>query len=92
MPALEVLDGEVVAKRTGRAIFETIDEQQLPDILLEIDVRTEFSEALLGHKAASSNELLACYAGLLAHGTEIANAFHPDQAGDTPPFTRCCSG
>ncbi|MBT2303890.1 Tn3 family transposase [Variovorax paradoxus] len=71
LPALEALDGEVVPKRTGRAIFETIDEQQLPDILIEVDARTDFSEALLGHKAASSDELLACYAGLLAHGTEI---------------------
>ncbi|VTU45941.1 Transposase, TnpA family (plasmid) [Variovorax sp. SRS16] len=71
LPALETLDGEVIPKRTGRAIFEAIGEQQLPDILLELDAHAEFSEALMGHKATSSDELLACYAGLLAHGTEI---------------------
>ena len=71
LPALEALDDEVIPKRTGRAIFETIGQQQLPDILLELDANTDFSEALLGHKAATSDELLACYAGLLAHGTEI---------------------
>ncbi|WP_213956963.1 Tn3 family transposase [Variovorax sp. dw_954] len=43
----------------------------MPDILLELDANTDFGEALLGHKAATTDELLACYAGLLAHGTEI---------------------
>jgi len=71
LPALEALDGEVVPKRTGEAIFEAIGEQQLPDILLEVDTSTGFSEALLGHRAGSAVELLACYAALLAHGTEI---------------------
>jgi hypothetical protein len=71
LPALEALDGEVVPKRTGRAIFEAIGDQQLPDVLLEADASTGFSEALLGHRAGSADELLACYAAILAHGTEI---------------------
>jgi hypothetical protein len=58
LPALEALDREVVPKRTSKAIFEAIGEQQLPDILLEADASTGFSEALLGHRASSTVELL----------------------------------
>jgi len=57
-----------VPKRTGKAIFEAIGEQQLPDILLEVHASTGFSEALLGHRAGSAVELLASYAVLLAYG------------------------
>lgn len=45
LPALEALDCEVVPKRAGKAILDAIGEQQLPDILLEADAGTGFSEA-----------------------------------------------
>jgi hypothetical protein len=44
---------------------------QLPDLLLEIDAQCNYSEALLGHRAETGAELLALYAALLAHGTDI---------------------
>ena len=42
-----------------------------PDVLLEIDAQCNYSEALLGHRAETGAELLALYAALLAHGTDI---------------------
>lgn len=44
---------------------------QFPDLLLKIDALCNSSEALLGHRAESVAELLALYAALLAHGTDI---------------------
>jgi len=44
---------------------------QFPDLLLEIDAQCHYSEALLGHRAETDAELLALYAALLAHGTDI---------------------
>jgi len=43
----------------------------LPDIILEIDSRTKISTTLLGRQPETAQELVALYAGLLAHGTEI---------------------
>jgi hypothetical protein len=43
----------------------------LPDLLLEVDAATHFSEALLARRPSSSNELLAIYGALLAHGTDL---------------------
>ena len=39
-------------------------------MLVELDVQVGFSEVLLGSRAKSSKELIACYGALLAHGTE----------------------
>ena len=39
-------------------------------MLLEVDAATGYSEALLGHRAQSTDELLALYGALLAHGTD----------------------
>lgn len=52
-------------------IFKQIGDVQFPDLILEVDALTNFSESLLGHRAADEQELLAVYAGLLAHGTEM---------------------
>lgn len=52
-------------------IFKQIGDVQFPDLMLEVDAQTNFSEALLGHRAGSEQELVAVYAGLLAHGTEM---------------------
>jgi hypothetical protein len=41
---------------------------QFPDILLEIDAATGYSEALLGRRAQSTGEPVASYGALLAHG------------------------
>jgi TnpA family transposase len=40
-------------------------------MILEMDARTNFSEVLLARKARDSHELIALYAGLIAHGTEL---------------------
>jgi hypothetical protein len=39
--------------------------------MLEVDTRTNFSEVLLGRRANDEAELVALYAALIAHGTEI---------------------
>ncbi len=71
LPALTALpdDGEPV--RTREAIYRRIGDVQLPDLILEVDAATNFSDALLGHRAASSQELIAVYGALLAHGTDL---------------------
>jgi hypothetical protein len=71
LPALAALpdDGEPV--RTREAIYQRIGDVQLPDLILEVDAATNFSDALLGHRAASSQELIAVYGALLAHGTDL---------------------
>ena len=55
----------------GYAVFKHIGSVQLPDLLLEVDAATHFSEALLARRPSSSNELLAIYGALLAHGTDL---------------------
>ncbi|WP_157270902.1 Tn3 family transposase, partial [Azohydromonas aeria] len=71
LPALSALpdDGEPV--RTREAIYQRIGDVQLPDLILEVDAATNFSDALLGHRATSSQELIAVYGALLAHGTDL---------------------
>jgi hypothetical protein len=71
LPALLALDEDIHPKKTSKALFEAIGEQQFPDLLIELDAQTNFSEALLGHKANRSEELLSTYAALIAHGTEV---------------------
>ncbi len=62
-------DGE--PRRTREAIYKVIGDVQFPDLLLDIDALCNFSEVLLGHRAETVAELLALYAALLAHGTDI---------------------
>ncbi|NML17305.1 Tn3 family transposase [Azohydromonas caseinilytica] len=71
LPALAALpdDGEPV--RTREALYRRIGDVQLPDVILEVDAATNFSEALLGHRAASPAELTAMYGALLVHGTDL---------------------
>jgi TnpA family transposase len=70
LPALEALPDEPDARRTRDAISNAIGPVQLPDLLLQADADINFSEALLGRKAASVEELIALYGGMIAHGTE----------------------
>lgn len=71
IPAIRALEEEPELQRTNRFLSETIGTTQLPDIILEIDSRTQISTSLLGRQPETSEELVALYAGLLAHGTEI---------------------
>jgi TnpA family transposase len=71
LPALESLpaDPEPVQHRTQ--LFKAIGDVQFPDLLLEVDAHTNFSEVLLGRKAYEEHELIAVYGALISHGTEI---------------------
>ena len=71
LPAIVALEQDDEPRRTRDLIYKTIGEVQFPDLLLEVDAATNFSEVLLGHRAKSVAELLSTYAALLAHGTEI---------------------
>lgn len=71
LPPIQPMDEEVEPRKTREAVFKHIGSVQLPDLLLEVDAATHFSEALLAHRPSSSSELLAVYGALLAHGTEI---------------------
>jgi TnpA family transposase len=71
LPPLAALSHEVDPKEVGRLLFEHIGDVQFPDLLLEVDSLTNFSEVLLGRRAVDANELTCVYAALIAHGTEI---------------------
>ena len=71
LPPIRPMDEEVEPRKTREAVFKHIGSVQLPDLLLEVDAATHFSEALLARRPSSSNELLAVYGALLAHGTDL---------------------
>ncbi|HDC7066959.1 TPA: transposase, partial [Staphylococcus aureus] len=71
LPAIEALEQDDEPRRTRDLIYKVIGDAQLPDLVLEVDSWTNFSEVLLGHRAQSETELLSIYAALIAHGTEI---------------------
>lgn len=71
LPAVEARPDDGEPRRTRDLLFKTIGKAQLPDILLEMDVLCNFSEALLGHRAETEAELLSAYAALLAQGTDV---------------------
>mgnify|MGYP003584230574 CR=1 FL=1 len=71
IPAIRAMEEEPELRRTNQFLSETIGTTQLPDIILEIDSRTQISTTLLGRQPETAQELVALYAGLLAHGTEI---------------------
>lgn len=68
--ALGALADEPKAKQMRDAMFREIGDVQLPDLLLQVDAATNFSEALLGRRPRDVEEVIGCYAGLLAIGTE----------------------
>ena len=70
LPALQAMDIEAEAIRSRDAMFALIGEVQFSDMLVDLDIQVAFSEVLLGSRATSSQELIACYGALLAHGTE----------------------
>ncbi|MBC3917094.1 Tn3 family transposase [Undibacterium sp. CY18W] len=71
VPNLESVTNDLLPKRTRDLLFDEIGQVQFPDLLLEVDSSTNFSECLLGRKAKDRHELVAVYAALIAHGTEI---------------------
>jgi TnpA family transposase len=70
LPALQAADIDTSVARTRRALFDVIGPVQFCDVLVELDAHAGYSELLLGRRARSEAELVACYGGLLAHGTE----------------------
>lgn len=70
LPAITALPDQAEPVRTREGIYNAIGNVQFPDMLLEVDAATGYSEALLGHRAQSTGELIALYGALLAHGTD----------------------
>lgn len=68
---LEALPEDAEPQRLRDLLFEKIGDVQFPDLMLEVDALTNFSELLLGQRANDEHELIALYAALIAHGTEI---------------------
>jgi len=71
LPKLEALPEDPARKRATDLIFQEIGDVQLSDLMLDVDAMTNFSEVLLGRRADDEGELVALYAALIAHGTEI---------------------
>ena len=67
---LEALPVDAAIQRSRDAMFSIIGPVQFGDMIVEMDACTGFSKILLGRRAKSTQELVACYAALLAHGTE----------------------
>ena len=70
LPAITALADQAEPVRTRENIYNLIGSVQFPDMLLGVDAATGYSEALLGHRAQSTGELVALYGALLAHGTD----------------------
>ena len=58
IPPLSALLDDIEPCKTREAVFQRIGDVQLPDILMEVDAATHFSEALLARRADSTDELL----------------------------------
>lgn len=67
---LEALPVDAAIQRRRDAMFAIIGQVQFGDLIVEVDACSGFSEELLGRRARNAQELIACYAALLAHGTE----------------------
>ena len=59
MPAITALADRGEPTRTRETIYNLIGSMQFPDVLLELDAASNYSEALLGHRAQSATELVA---------------------------------
>ena len=71
LPPVTALPDDGEPRRVRELIYKKIGKVQFPDVLLEIDALCNYSETLLGHRAQTVAELLALYAAMLAHGTDI---------------------
>ena len=71
LPAITALPEMSEPVRTRETVYKLIGNVQFPDLLMQLDAATNFSDALLGHRAQTADELVALYGALLAHGTDI---------------------
>lgn len=71
LPAIASLGDHAEPVRMRETIYKLIGSVQFPDLLLELDAATNYSEALLGHQAHSTGELVVLYGALLAHGSDV---------------------
>jgi len=71
LTTIEALPIGGIPKRTRDLIFREIGTAQFADVIMEMDAHTGFSEVLLSRKARNADELIALYAALIAHGTEV---------------------
>jgi hypothetical protein len=55
---LAAMSNDREPRRTREAIYRSIGAVQFPDVILEVDAATNFSDTLLGHRARSNQELL----------------------------------
>ncbi len=65
LPATEAQPEDIEPKRALDHMFALIGDVQFPDLILEMDSLTNFSEILLGRRATSEHELVALYAALI---------------------------
>ncbi|MBS0514308.1 MAG: Tn3 family transposase [Proteobacteria bacterium] len=70
LPKLEALELDFEPKKISQAIFKDIGTVQFPDLIVEVDALVNHSEAVLGRRARSPQELIAYYGALLAQGTD----------------------
>ena len=69
LPRLKAIERSADLDRHRSQLFEKIGTVQFPDLILEMDTITGFSQTILGRTARSEQELLQLYAGMIAHGT-----------------------
>ena len=70
LPAITALPDQAEPVRTPEAIYNLTGSVQFPDIPLEVDAATGYSEALPGQRAQSTDELDALYGAWRAPGTD----------------------
>ncbi|WP_058087531.1 hypothetical protein [Aquabacterium parvum] len=71
IPPIEAMEVYEKVTNTRDAMFRAIGEKQLSDLMVEVDVACNFSEALLGRKADSGNGLrMQLISDLLVDGAE----------------------
>lgn len=71
LPAITALPEKSEPVRVRETVYKLIGNVQFPELLMQLDAATNFSDALLGHRAQTADELVALYGALLAHGTDV---------------------
>ncbi|MDR6539704.1 hypothetical protein J2739_005506 [Variovorax soli] len=61
LPAITALPELSEPVRTRETVYKLIGNIQFPDLLMQLDAATNFSDALLGHRAQTADELVALY-------------------------------
>ena len=67
---IQALEVEPQVTKTRESMFNMIGDAQFGNMLVEIDAKSGFSQALLGRRAKDMAELKAVYGALYTHGTE----------------------